>query len=355
MTAAALLLLAALAAPLARAGEWEDLADSAALEFASLPSRAPRPEAPPPPLYVREPMTAEVTAEAADGEAEVRRIAFGEGQVLHLHWPRQGVGPLILVLPMTGDPDHKFSRGFCRHFASEGFRCAYLERRLPLDKDLPATLGELFSLPGLPPTSALNARRALDVLEQRGYLRRGDKVGIAGVSLGAIDAALVAATDERIGAAALLLGGADLPRILSQINGAGVKSFARKRKEHMEREHLTLAEFEREMERTTKWGDPLTYFADGCPLSRPDRLAGDRFLMINIKGDPAIPNACSEKLRQAIARGGAGPEYELRRVPVPGWFKHVGAILILGHAKRKMTEHFRRFLGDPRLAAAGAR
>ena len=268
--------------------------------------------------------------------------------LLHLYEPVPGdfrnARPLILVLPITGDPKNYFSRKFCGYFFKKGYRCVFLERYLPPESELPQNMEELFELPGLPPYSTETARRGLDALEQMGVLRPGEKIGVAGISLGAIDAALLALTDERVGAAALLLGGANLPKMLSEIRGVGVGSFARSREKQMQAHNWSLQDFTQEMARHTYIGDPLVYLQK---IPSAGRLAAERFLMINMDGDTAVPNACSDQLYEALKDGKTLPEYEKLFVPLPKKYRHVlGAFFRSPGARRKMKAHFEKFLSD---------
>lgn len=273
--------------------------------------------------------------------------------VLHLYAKAGPGAPLILVLPMTGDPGFVLSRSFCRFFSRHGLRCAYLERLLPDDKDLPKTLDGLFALPGLPPHSSMTARRALDALQALGEIRPGQKVGLAGVSLGAIDAAVVAATDPRVGALALLLGGGDVPYILSRIHGLSVEVFAQERRDQMRLNRWTLADFTRVMAERTWASDPLTYWDD--PAWRTNKeLNGSDVLMMNVSGDPAIPNHASDELYHAIAAAtGTKPAYEVLHVDyLPGSWRHLGALLRLFYARQRMLALFRDVLEHGRRQGA---
>ena len=255
--------------------------------------------------------------------------------------------PLVLLLPMTGDPNHGVIRGFCRYMYRNGFRCAYMERILPDAEDLPATLDGLFTLPGLPPYSAETARHGLDALEEMGILRPGEKVGVGGISMGAIDAALLAATDKRVGAVVMLLGGGDVPKILANIHGPGVREFAQKREEQMKKNHWDLDEFKRQMAEKTWTGDPLVYFTDP-ELRLNKELRADHFLMINVKGDQAIPNECTSELVDALSRlDGTRPDNRMLHLPyLPKGYRHIGVILRLHYARSRMLQHFERFLAD---------
>lgn len=261
--------------------------------------------------------------------------------VFHLYLPAKKSGPFILMFPITGEPGFVFSKGICKYLAENGMRCAYMERVLPKKKDLPKTADGLFSMPGLPPYSVETARRGLDGLEQAGLILPGEKIGAAGLSLGAIDAGLLAITDERVGAASLMMGGADLPKILSEIRGAATFPFPQIRENQMKAMGWSKERFRREMAKKTHVGDPLSYLK-----RRKSSLPGNRFQMINIKGDAAIPNEASDELFKALSEiDGSVPDHEMLRVWLPSGAKHVGGILHLPYAKERMLDHFKKHLG----------
>lgn len=262
--------------------------------------------------------------------------------VLHLYDAlRPRTDPLILMLPMTGDPDNIVSKFFCSYFYRHGFRCAFLERKLPSEGNLPQELGKLIGLPGLPPYSTVTARQGLKALEGLGVLASGERIGVAGLSMGGIDAPLLDVAEERVAAVALLLSGADIPKILSRIHGNSVEAFERKRTEQMKARGWTLEEFEARMAEMTWIGDPLTYL-ESLPKSGSDTL----YLMINAEGDPAIQKASSDVLRRAIEHAtGIGPEARMLPMgPVPERARHVAALAWLPYAAPKMLKHFQDVL-----------
>jgi pimeloyl-ACP methyl ester carboxylesterase len=318
--------------------------------FASLPAPAPVSCSMD---YCQEPLSAEVSLDDGSPRARRVRVSFpgrgfaGPGRtppdnVVHLAIP-EGANvpaspPLILVLPMSVDVDYKISRMLCEHFLKKRFRCAYLERPMPYE---PEHLENLIGVAGFPPESSVSARQALDVLQQLGYLEADAKIGVAGVSLGAIDAALVAATDPRIGAVAMLLGGADIPRMLASINGFGVQGYTNMRERQLKDQGIGLKELEARLRARSGPADPLTYFSDPSYKG----LSPEKFLMINVEGDPTIPNRCSDALCDVISRDGKRPDYEWLVMPlVPKHFKHPGAFLMIWHAEGRMSDHFRRWL-----------
>jgi len=147
----------------------------------------------------------------------------------------------------------------------------------------------------------------------------------------------------------MLLGGGDVPKILANIHGPGVREFADKREEQMKKNGWDIEEFKRKMAEKTWVGDPLVYFTDPALRLNKD-LKADRFLMINVKGDQAIPNECTNELADALSRlDGTKPETKLLHLPfLPKGYRHIGVILRLHYARAKMLQHFERTLADNR-------
>jgi pimeloyl-ACP methyl ester carboxylesterase len=308
--------------------------------------------------YVSVPLPSEVSLDEGDAKARRVRITFpGRGyagpdrstpdNVLHLAVPASlGPGesaPFILMLPMSLDVDYRVSRWLCNGLIKQGFRCAYLERstyQAPHVEDMAGAMG-------FPPESALSARQALDVLQEMGYLEDDAKVGVAGVSLGAIDAALVAATDPRVGAVAMLLGGGNLPKMLVSMKGIMTEIYTAPRDRQLKEQGLTCDALEARMRTKLRGADPLTYFENPAyPVNRD--LTPERFLMINIEGDPTVVNDCSNDLARALTRNGRQPDYEWLVAPlIPGPLKHVGSFTMILHAQKRMAQHFKRHLSAP--------
>jgi hypothetical protein len=209
-------------------------------------------------------------------------------------------------------------------------------------EETPVQPEAVFALPQFPPHSVETARRGLDALESMGVLRPGEKIGVAGVSMGAIEASLTALTDERVGAAALILGGANIAKMLTTISGAGAKGYVELREGMMKARGWTPENLERELTPFTLPWEPLAYIK-AVPADR--RLAADRFLMINVNGDQTISNESSDELYNALADGaGLRPEYDRLWLPVPAAYKHVGILLRLWYVKEQASAHLNRYL-----------
>ena len=178
--------------------------------------------------------------------------------------------PLLIVMPPTGGP-YSLSLYFGRYFAERGFAVLCYQRREKFFKpehDLDYH-EELFR------QTVIDVRRGIDwATAQPGV--DGTRVGILGVSLGAIMAQLAMEADPRIESGALLLGGQDLPLILDS-SGYGVVQ--RYRAAMMKRFHVDadgLRALARERFRTV---DPKSY---------PGRIDPAKVLMISGRYDNVI-------------------------------------------------------------------
>jgi len=129
----------------------------------------------------------------------------------------------------------------------------------------------------------MDARRAGDWLAARPDVEPS-RVGIVGVSLGAVIGSLTAGVDDRFGRSVFIIGGGDLPAIV--MNGSK-ETIAAKRK-------LEEAGFTPEKMREL-WRDiePCTFAA---------RMRPEEILMINAEADEVIPKASTLKLHEAAGR-----------------------------------------------------
>ena len=161
--------------------------------------------------------------------------------------------------------------------------------------------------------AVLDVRRATDWLSARPEVD-GARVGIMGISLGAIISSLTAGIDPRYFRCVFLLGGGDLPAIVLHPSS------------EMEDLRARLVEqgtTEEQLRETWKSIEPLTYAS---------RIRAKDVLMINAAEDDIVPKACTLKLQEAIGV----PSIEW----VPG--KHVDLIFQLGKVIPRLMEHFGR-------------
>lgn len=131
----------------------------------------------------------------------------------------------------------------------------------------------------------LEVRRATDFLASRPEVDP-EKIGVAGISLGAIVAASAAEREPRIWRTALILSGGNILKIVATAREAEpLREFLGRLPEE---DRAKVIEGFRE-------ADPLT----GAHLLRERALAG-RVLMINAAEDEVIPRDCTEQLAAAL-------------------------------------------------------
>jgi dienelactone hydrolase len=224
--------------------------------------------------------------------------------------------PAVIVLHILG-ADFALSRYLAARLAERGVAALFVklpyygERRPPgdghgqrfLSTDVARSLGAMRQ-------GVCDVRRAAAWLAGRPEIDP-TRLGVTGISLGGIVAAVAAAVDPTLNRAVLLLAGGDLARILWEMPEA-----ARYRALWIE-SGKTLAD----LKALTDPFDPLTY---------AHRLAGKRLLMMAGNVDEVIPPACTRALWTAAGR------------PAIIWYDcgHYSALAYLLPAVRQTVEFF---------------
>lgn len=237
----------------------------------------------------------------------------------HLYVPKKTLGdglpPVVLTLPIMAAPNVWIEMRFVHSFLRNGLAVFLLEmpyqfHRVPLPL-VPS--GQVFlarkaeRLGNNFRQSISDARRAITWLEGSGKVDPS-KIGLFGVSLGAIVSAAVYSHDVRPRAAVLMLGGADFPELL--FSGEMTSAFVRKagiRKE--------------DVAKAWKGIDPLEF---------KEKNRGKTVFLINAKSDKVIPPKNGRKLKEAF------PDSEQLWVPLG----HYGAILHLLWVPRYAAKKF---------------
>jgi dienelactone hydrolase len=158
--------------------------------------------------------------------------------------------------------------------------------------------------------TVLDVRRAGDWLAARPDVEPS-RVGLVGISLGAVVGSLTAGVDDRFGRSVFLIGGGDLPSIVMHGSRETADAKARLLKDGYTIE--TLRDLWRGVE-------PLTYAS---------RVRPEDVLLINAETDEVIPKECTERLSAAMG----SPEIR--------WFKggHYALLFQLGKALQDITAH----------------
>ncbi len=249
----------------------------------------------------------------------IRKLQFGT-HLAHLYIP-DGIrnAPAVLILPITqGD---YYTKQIAQVLVQKGFvglrfqsRGQLLSARLSRDafqgfeaairSDVIAVLG------------------AVNWLSRQSYVD-ADRIGIVGISMGAIVGSIAAGVDPRIRSGVFMLGGGDLAGILFSSKEPGLVSL-RKRIEN--EEDLSPEELVAEAGRRLRNVDPLTYAG---------RLDPSRILMINAFFDDVI------KRRYGKAFWRAAGEPPMIMLPTG----HYSAGLFFPYATRRMLKHLEREFG----------
>ena len=241
----------------------------------------------------------------------------------HLYVPRgkkgDGPPPAVLILPVMAAPNAWIEERFVqsllrRRIAAYWIEMPYQFRRRP-HPSVPSGQSFLARSPRALARNFLHARadaaRALTWLRNSGRVD-ADRIGLFGVSLGAlVGSSLYAFDDEAAGAlhaAVFALGGADFPDLV--MRGSMTSAFARR-----------SGFGEKELREAWTGMDPL---------ERP--RAGGRVLLINAAADGVVPPENADKLAAALP--GA------RRMRVP--WGHYGAILHLLWIPDRVAREFAR-------------
>ena len=158
--------------------------------------------------------------------------------------------------------------------------------------------------------AVLDVRRAGDWLAARPDVE-ASRVGLVGISLGAVVGSLTAGVDDRFGRSVFLIGGGDLAAIV--MNGSKETAAAKAR---LEKDGLTTDQ----LRGMWKHIDPITFAS---------RVRPEEVLLVNAEADEVIPKECTLRLRAAMG----GPEVR--------WFKggHYALLFQLGKALKDITSH----------------
>lgn len=179
--------------------------------------------------------------------------------------------PLVILFPALGGRTGALSY-FTTHLNRKGFACLRLERK---ERILIASQG-LEHIREAIHREVVQASRLIDWAGTRQEVDP-TRVAVLGVSMGALTASLVAATEERIGSAVLILGGGDLPRILLDSEKGTIRSF---RTTLMRQNGWSRRELLTRARKTLREVDPLHY-ANG--------LDPERTMMVEAVFDQVIP------------------------------------------------------------------
>lgn len=206
--------------------------------------------------------------------------------------------PLVIVLPVWGVSEYpsvkmaqailKRSRGAMNVLRVDG-----TERLMPWKRiEQSATVEELIA--GMSNSArrlkhaVIDARRLVDWAENRPEID-GRRIGLVGFSISAVTGTLAAQSDPRIRSSVLVMGGAEIGRIVSQCPGNEKQT----REGIMRNLGLTLGEYEHIVNTQFEGLDPADY---------PGRVDPRRVLIVDAGRDDCIPTESREAWWEALSR-----------------------------------------------------
>jgi dienelactone hydrolase len=254
------------------------------------------------------------------GNYVVERLRFPT-HTAYLYLPKTDrPGPAGVVLPISnGD---FLSEHVADYLASHGYAALRFKTRKGI---LAKPKGE--------PLDAFSTHLReyiIDILQATDWLTRHpkvdpDRIGLVGISLGAVSGAIVMGIEPRIRAGVLMLGGGNLTGVLL----TSEEKTVRRIRESLRRQGLSDKQIREKIRTQLHQLEPTHY-------ARPDHPG--RILMINAYLDDVIKPRYAKTLWKAFGKP------ELIQVPAG----HYTAILFLPYAEHKTLEHFEKRLTEPR-------
>ncbi|MGE5308488.1 MAG: C45 family autoproteolytic acyltransferase/hydrolase [Deltaproteobacteria bacterium] len=246
----------------------------------------------------------------------VHSTFFDNNVYLNYYEPKGGKGfPVIIILPHFTGSKSQIEGKFAEKFANEGMGAVVIDMafqkngRAWLAKQLKQ--GDLATLENLFREIIVDCRRTIDWLETQPGIDNS-RIGVMGISLGAIAAPVVCGNDTRVKAAAYILGGGDLPTIIYNAEEA---DFFKKR---LEEKKISVVDFRNRFAII----DPLTYAYKAKQVPA---------VMYNAMFDRLIPRRSTMELWNALQN----PKLFM----YPGG--HYSTILFLPDVRGRVTRHFK--------------
>ncbi len=203
-------------------------------------------------------------------------------------WQPEGNGPFPAILLLPGIWGDRIISGFAQELVAKGFVCLQFSSQRYLT-GLRSAAARLDTLAALIQQQVVEAAQLVDWLSRQPSVDP-KRIGLLGISLGAIVGTLLTEANQEITAAAYLLGGGNLPEIMISPQGY-VKGRIRDR--IMLENGWNAEEFKRQAVSALKPVDPLTYAG---------RLDSERILMVNGRFDKVIPYPNARELWEALGQ-----------------------------------------------------
>jgi dienelactone hydrolase len=273
--------------------------------------------------YEKESLPLKSSTASDRGKYTVQKLRFST-HTAFLYLPKvTSPSPAVIVLPITQGNYH--SKQMAHFLADRGFVGLRFDSR-----------GDRFARvrTGEKPIEAFEQflkEYVIDVLRSVDWLREHprvdpERIGIMGISMGGLVAAIATGVDPRIKAGVLMLAGGNLTGILLSTKEP---SLVEVRKRIEDQEDLTREELRREMELRFRNIDPLVY---------AERIDPSNVLMINAFFDQVI------KKKHTMAFWKTSGKPPMVQLPTG----HYTAAVFFDYAERRTLAHFQQVLGRPR-------
>lgn len=207
-----------------------------------------------------------------------------------------GAKPLVVVLPVWGVSEYpsvkmanailKRSRGGMNVLRVDGNRRLVPWKRIGRSKNREAFNRRIENAARRLRHAVIDARRLLDWAVTRDEID-SRRIGLVGFSVSAVTGSLLVQSDARIRASALVMGGAEIARIVSECPGNEKET----RQAIMHNLGLSTSEYRRALDDAFEGLDPADY---------PNRVEPGSILIVDAGRDECIPKASREAWWRAL-------------------------------------------------------
>ena len=204
-------------------------------------------------------------------------------EMLHYDQAGETKVPAILILPILNG-DNTLEKFFAKKFANQGFAVFITN-----GKERSTDLREYGHFDETIIKLTIEQRKALDYICAQSDIDT-DNIFLFDISMGAIKATLLAAVDQRINASVIILGGGNLPELITESKEDGVEFRV---KELMEAKKLTTLEELQHHLRQNIQIDPVFY----APY-----IDARKVFMVMASRDQIVPYHCQQELWEALGK-----------------------------------------------------
>ncbi|WP_084069377.1 alpha/beta hydrolase family protein [Desulfocicer vacuolatum] len=213
-----------------------------------------------------------------------KNIIPSAGHITMDYYAIKGPGkkPLVMVLPILGGSNN-VAELFAGWFAKNGMAALIVHRHKAYKK-----IKEVDSMDTVLRQIVFDHMQVLDWIETRKELDLSN-IGVFGVSMGGIKAALVSSLDRRIKASVFVLAGGDIPYILRHSTDKGVQ---KKRERYLQKNRLSEEQFYIGLKKNITC-DPLHY---------AHYINAENSLMVLAVFDRVVPFSKGLQLREKMGK-----------------------------------------------------